>query len=401
MMDKQNKPIITFFIIWVLIYSWDIKAQDDYHYLAQYKTLELYQKEEWNELIALGNQCIDKNIDFYYLRIRLGVAYFRQKKYTHAIQHLNKALDFNSKSDLAQELLYYSYNILGRTEQSAKLYHNFSDALKDKISYNPIEFIFLEAAIKQAEEDFQEGNTNLFFNEGQYGQLGIKHHIKDAFSLTHAFTYFNQDSYQGNAQQFQYYISSGVALTDTWTLNPVIHLVKTEFTGNGSFEPSSNTNLGFIGSLKVSKTLGILELALGQTLTEISNLDIPFTFGSVSIMPFDNNSLILGNTSYLFKNNDSLSFHAHSLFLFSQPLPSINIKLSYLTNKSEQNIIEDNGYFVNNGFGHTSSRVSLQLQYTYKGHYGLYAIYQAEKKEQEILGEFNFQLYLIGLKYLF
>ena len=41
---------------------------------ADIQTYDLYTLAKWDELIDAGNKALSKGIDFYYLRMRLGIA---------------------------------------------------------------------------------------------------------------------------------------------------------------------------------------------------------------------------------------------------------------------------------------------------------------------------------------
>jgi len=59
------------------------------------KTYQLYEESQWKELLELGQKGLDTGIDYYYLRMRLGIAEFNLKHYQSASAHFRKALDFN------------------------------------------------------------------------------------------------------------------------------------------------------------------------------------------------------------------------------------------------------------------------------------------------------------------
>lgn len=40
---------------------------------------ELYTQKKWDELIIVGKEALKNNFDFYYLRVRLGIAYYEKR----------------------------------------------------------------------------------------------------------------------------------------------------------------------------------------------------------------------------------------------------------------------------------------------------------------------------------
>jgi len=58
-----------------------IKAQDTLTFAkVEAQSYSLYTQKNWDELIRLGKMALSRGIDYYYLRYRMGVAYYMQKK---------------------------------------------------------------------------------------------------------------------------------------------------------------------------------------------------------------------------------------------------------------------------------------------------------------------------------
>ena len=77
-------------------------------------TYELWLEQDWDALIETGNRALDNGFDFYYLRYRLGIAYYQKQNYHRAGEHFQKAFEMNDGDDLLKEYLYYSYLLAGR-----------------------------------------------------------------------------------------------------------------------------------------------------------------------------------------------------------------------------------------------------------------------------------------------
>lgn len=84
------------------------QKQDSLTYsIVDGKSYDLYQKQEWDSLATFGKKALKKNFDSYYLRMRIGIALFEQKKYRLAENHFEKAIAFNDFDNLAKEYFYY------------------------------------------------------------------------------------------------------------------------------------------------------------------------------------------------------------------------------------------------------------------------------------------------------
>ncbi len=83
-------------------------------------------QKDWDNLIATGNAALAEGLDYYYLRLRLGIAYFEKGYYTLAARHTTKALEYNFRDPTAQLYLYESYLHMGKPYLARKLRASFS-----------------------------------------------------------------------------------------------------------------------------------------------------------------------------------------------------------------------------------------------------------------------------------
>ena len=97
------------------------------------KTYDYYLDENWKELKKLGNEALKQGIDFFYLRTRLGLAYYNTKQYRKAAIHFRKALSWYPKDDFSLEYLYYCYLYGGQTADAYKLIGDMSPKLRNKL----------------------------------------------------------------------------------------------------------------------------------------------------------------------------------------------------------------------------------------------------------------------------
>ncbi len=98
------------------------------------ESYRLYLAQEWDSLISLGKHALKQDVDFYYLRMRMGIARYDQKKYRQAGIHFRKALEFNQDDPVALEYLYYAYLFSGQIEQAKLLRKEFRGDLALKLT---------------------------------------------------------------------------------------------------------------------------------------------------------------------------------------------------------------------------------------------------------------------------
>ena len=411
--------------------------------LVEQKSLQLYQDKNWKELIKFGNSALKQNIDYFYLQMRVGIAYFEQKNYCLAEVHFRKALDYNSTDELALEYLYYCYVYTGRTDDARLWSKKFSKELAaktgtDKKSF--IDFITLEGGTKITDSAYYHHTITLpnkttykdtsYFKPAIYFQVGLNHTIKNRVSFFHAFTYFNQKNFVGTLTQIQYYLKAAVPIKNGWLISPSFHYVNINFTSQFTttttdtlwppgvphlppppgFPPlrtsatssvttvTSNSSY-YVGSLAIQKIIKRFTLSVGTTLSNINGQTEYIHSGALYYSPLGNSKIVLGCTGYLHTLDYYKTSYLSALpFVYVQPLKRFSLKASYLYNKGN-NIIEDNGYFINNSPDLTKSRWALLANFYISKKVTLYATYQLENK-LENLQQFNYRYNIIvaGIK---
>ncbi|HTA27004.1 MAG TPA: hypothetical protein VK809_04410, partial [Bacteroidia bacterium] len=156
------------------------------------QSYSLYTQKNWDELIRFGNIALNKGFDYYYIRYRLGAAYFSKKNYRIAQVHFEKANAFNSTDEVV-EYLYYCYLYNGQYERARWLSKSFSP---DAVAYTGTDklksfsFATLEVGVAHTDSTTQ-------FDNYYYSQVSAGFYVKNRFSMYHAFTYFTQEDFRG------------------------------------------------------------------------------------------------------------------------------------------------------------------------------------------------------------
>lgn len=107
-------------LIPLIVFFEDLSAQADFKTLDQ-RTYDYYIKGDYTNLRKTADTLLAGGIDYYFLRIRLGITAFNNKLYSSASKNLGRALKFNSLDTISQEYIYYCYILSGR-EADANLY---------------------------------------------------------------------------------------------------------------------------------------------------------------------------------------------------------------------------------------------------------------------------------------
>ncbi len=276
--------------IFFLLLAITATAQEKYNASVDKKTYDLYMKSDWEGLRETGSIAIDDGIDFYFLRMRLGISYYQEENYMSAVPHFEKAVTFNPKDSTGLEYLYYSYLFSGQESEANILANKFTSQMKRKIKYQKPGFF--KGAYSEGGYSFNQdysgkkngsvkgnqdlsGTQNIFKNE-TYINLSLLHSIGERVSIFQGYnnigvnsTHQFQDSanrineFPASVKQNEYYINFGFYLGKGYNLTTALHYlnVKIKDTEPPAFSTISSTYKNFVGNLSLSKRLGHTELA--------------------------------------------------------------------------------------------------------------------------------------------
>jgi hypothetical protein len=101
---KFQLSVIFAFIINLLLITTIVAQNLDYKTVDSI-SLDSYYRKDWPALETIGKQSLRAGVDYYYLRLRLGIAAYEQRKFTVAERHFRKAMEFNNYDPTAQSYL--------------------------------------------------------------------------------------------------------------------------------------------------------------------------------------------------------------------------------------------------------------------------------------------------------
>jgi hypothetical protein len=180
-------------------------------------------EQNWDSVLYFGNLALNENVDYNYLRLRMGDASLENGKYVMAMNHFNKAIGFSEHNDYAKSQKYLALQMMGKPDRANKMYKSFSPQLKNKVRKLPtIEFVNLDVgnlfspninnndSIHIMGDDSIFGTQYLMGNQ-QFIQLGIKAVFAKNFSL-----YLGVNSIKINTRKdFQYANYAGTITVKT------------------------------------------------------------------------------------------------------------------------------------------------------------------------------------------
>ncbi|HOV12142.1 MAG TPA: tetratricopeptide repeat protein [Bacteroidales bacterium] len=254
------KKIITIGLFFVLCFAASGQTADNIPAIDQ-RTFLLWQQKNWKQLLKEGNAALDKGFDFYFLRVRMGVACYEQKNYHLAIKHFEKARKFNDEENDLKEYLYYAYVFSGRQAEARKLAAGFDASLKGKTGTNRHPFLSELRLLYNADFNHQKTTPSNFIidvdsvtygkqylsNNHHYIHMGFTHDISPGFSIDHGYSFVNQhyflykhlDSLTAAEPDYvsnvhQYYINGNIRLAKSWYLGLGLHYIGVRYTVEGN-----------------------------------------------------------------------------------------------------------------------------------------------------------------------
>lgn len=215
-------------------------------------TLHYYYMGNWDSLIIVGNEAIKNEVDFFYLRSRMGFASFSKAHYRNAIKHFEKAYQLNSYDDFVKYYLYLSYKNAGMTSEVNYFGEKLSEEAKTELNYELpfVSHFYMETGLGLPDSKLKQIPKKERFlvakssNKSMlYGTFGFNHQLGKNISLFHTFSNYQMkdldvygNQYQTNEIDIkvnitQYYFAPSFRIFKRTSFLPFVHFssIKTQF----------------------------------------------------------------------------------------------------------------------------------------------------------------------------
>jgi len=391
----------------------DIKKIDE-------KTYNLYMSEKWDELTEAVDDAINNGVDFYYLRMRAGIAYYQAKNYMSAIPHFEKALEFSPSDSIANEYLYYSYLFSGRDGDARILSANFPLKLKEKLEINEPKFfngVYIESGytfnmdFNSIKKSFQRITNNYneqtIIDDQKYFSINLTHYLGNRLTFFQGYNFINinsikqisgqnvgqlQKEYSIGTNQNEYYFNMTVNLGKGFEITTALHYlnVKVESLVNKNDTLSINnppvyfnTNVtlnDFVSLLSLSKSSGKFKLTLANSLSNLNEAtQVQNTFAVIFFPAGNLNFYTVSSATLLSQRNWGSEYISYGLFdqkigfkVFDKLWTEANYTFGNITNFNESNgfVVFNNIDIISNRFGLNlifplSKFIEISLRYQY------------------------------------
>ncbi len=311
-------------------------------------TYALWANQDWDTLISTGNEALKQGLDFYYLRYRLGVAWYEKRNYHQAIRHFQAACRMSAEDDVLKEYLYYSYVYSGREYEAAYLDDTFSTRLRNKLNLadNSLKQAYIAYSYHPGATSSTTAQFDLSTDAEGYQtittgyhlvNIGLEHRVGSRFWLQHSYTHLQRNYFQyyniGNTSLLnqddktyvnQYYLGTTALIKPGLDIRfgfHYIHLLNYMSSTipapgrPGAFsEPVTNVN--FVGFVSLYRRYRYLTAGLSSNIGNVNDATQFQQDAMIALFPFGNlnlyttSTLSLQTEKMVDKNwRDELIFH--------------------------------------------------------------------------------------------
>jgi len=236
-------------------------------------TYQLYIQQQWDDLIVEGKKAIHNGVDFYYLQMRIAIAFYEKRNYRQAIRFFENALRYDPLNQVVLEYLYFSYLFSGRDYDRRRIAPNLSEEVRErnKIPKQKIlEDFYLEGTVgftgnqslktdnrKRISSDTIYTET-WYYNNLYYLHAGATMNVLPWLTLYQGYgrlvsdysqevTYQKQqtDVFSSKAHENEYYGNMKIAVAKGLIITPALHYNWVKYAERFAWVDGNNQSLKF------------------------------------------------------------------------------------------------------------------------------------------------------------
>tara|TARA_R110001583_G_scaffold67308_3_gene192573 strand:- start:29168 stop:30493 length:1326 start_codon:yes stop_codon:yes gene_type:complete len=357
-------------------------------------TYDLYLKQDWKSLIEVGKQSRQENINFYYLNVRMGIAYYNDNKMLSAVKELEEAYIANSFDIVVQEYLYWAYKFSDMVLESQLFFEKMSKPMKDKINLNlpfisSIDIGFLGTSnvdfdtMSVSDINADNNDVRIFPESYSYYSIALNHPLSKKVNFYHQLTFISIKNNQQentsnlitnklyNSKESRYYADVTFALGNRWYFDTYLNVISGNY---DNVNIDGAINIGGPRFLSTSSTIKYSDVVFGAAISKasyfsrssvnasISNLNNKKQFQagySVSLFPLGSTLLVpFGSIQYQNQNTVSNLIYNGGI--------AINTNKFSITGFGSfgdiTNYVSNNGVFIYNQLAKTTSEIGFVLK---------------------------------------
>ena len=317
-------------------------------------TLKYYYSGNYDSLVLLGKAALKNKIDYFYLRYRLGFAYFAKNKFRQAAHQLEKATKFNSLDENTKAYLYNSYKYSGN-DAEAQVLSKKMPAEDFPKGVKPHKFgivnVYAEGGygftdeIQRNHKIDLDGDTNIYGESNltrslAYAHAGFKIKLGAFLNIYQGYSFIDISkqknikrndslcSYNYDIIQHEYYINADIRAAKTLTITPAFHFIYVNFKEpvyhydslGGTLTSPLTEIYNYTGSLMISKDFWLMRIGLGGTFSYLNKDYKTQGIATIDFFPLGNLNLYTHTVgAFIYEDKPSVH-HAGKRFVVEQML---------------------------------------------------------------------------------
>lgn len=428
---KINKIMHKILIIGLLIllYGKAISQENLNFAFVDSTTYNYYIKKDWKNLIKLSNKAFSKNIDYYYLRMRTGIAYYNQKKFIKAIPHFIKALNFNNDT-IAIEYLYYSYIFSGKYFDAKLFADKQEQNIKQKLLKNNkpnnifFDYQYTNSNNSKIHYSLQDVFSQSVISDEKYYDFGINKMVKNNRLIYNLyFAHYSNTTNNYHYDQVNGYINNKTNISESELFGGFFYHINNK----NNFSIYTNIIIGksdansFYRRQGISRYIipninfnyyynfNIFKFRLGNNIFKLDSSLFYYPYIEASIMPLNNNKLEIFYRTEFINNIKTKSYLKKPIYVFGVKtllFDKIALSSNYKIVNSK-NLIEENGYIIYNN-NIIKDKILVELSTYFNSHINFFIRYQYINFEDnyilnmhEYINNYKTQTFLGGIKWTY
>lgn len=408
-------------------------SQNNYGYeYAEKKSGELFLNKKWDELIAFGKKALKDKIDFYYLRVRLGTAYYKKNQYLYASENFEKAQDFGYEESSVMEMLYFSYLKTGREDDAEYVFTRLPETNKYRI--RPLNNAFINNVIaisgtgisndinRNSEASAVTGDEGNVYSEQTLNgnkffiNAGIKQIPVERVSVFYDYTYINQEkekqyfidsnTYSDSYSEIQnrFYNKLDILAGRGFVVSPAFQYINKRYTtfflnydsiaeysmydntsgkADYSFTDEETNQDDFVLSLELIKYVSLFRFALNGSFSYLNENHQSQTGLSFTYFPNGKTDFYLTTNAVLHFQNNVTNLIGTQLF-GGRVLKNIYTN-AFVTFGNISNYNEQNAFTVFNDPDRITLNFGAEVKYNILENFSAYFLYSNQQHERDIV----------------
>ncbi len=397
-------------------YSQEVIPIDSIHVILE----TLQEENNWARMISVGESSLRKGYDSFFLRARLGIAYYESGQYIKAIPQLEKALETGIDNPSVLTNLYYCYFYTGRDADRDYVFSRLPKSSKKRLQ--PLNNIIANNIFSDFGFSFssdKEENTAGVVNTGAgdlYNEqtingnaftvgVGINQLLFQSLSIDYYYSYLKLDKtkiVQNTGEQFsnsyseyqnRFYNRYNIRISDGLVFSPSGHFIGTDYTtiygqtdsaisGSQTLSVYEQQNIdeSFVLSADITKYMTTYRAGINGSFSYLNNVHQWQLGASFKIFPMKKASFYTVSDLFIQNQNEVVNL------IFNQSFGGFYGKKFFyelfFTLGNINNFNEKNGALVYNNPDLIKFKTGFDMQYYFTPLFNLNLGYSFQSRER-------------------